>query len=98
MSGQVSKEFDQIDGDGALPSLRESDSLKFARTFVKGRGQSDGMVGRFSFHLAAAVGGDSALEHFDIASRPLGWWQGCRFREVVPGACRASKAAGIGFT
>jgi triacylglycerol lipase len=44
----------------------------FARTFTKERGQSDGMVGRFSSHLGTVIGDDFPLDHFDIVNQTLG--------------------------
>ncbi|WP_122711216.1 esterase/lipase family protein [Pseudomonas viridiflava] len=44
----------------------------FARTFRKERGQSDGMVGRFSSHLGTVIGDDFPLDHFDIVNQPFG--------------------------
>jgi triacylglycerol lipase len=44
----------------------------FARTFTKERGQSDGMVGRFSSHLGKVIGDDYPLDHFDIVNQSLG--------------------------
>ncbi|MBC3955604.1 lipase family alpha/beta hydrolase [Pseudomonas triticifolii] len=44
----------------------------FARTFRKERGQSDGMVGRFSSHLGTVIGDDFALDHFDIVNQTFG--------------------------
>jgi triacylglycerol lipase len=44
----------------------------FARTFQKERGQSDGMVGRFSSHLGTVIGDDFPLDHFDIVNQHLG--------------------------
>ncbi|MEQ7920593.1 triacylglycerol lipase [Xanthomonas sp. WHRI 1810A] len=44
----------------------------FARTFTKERGQSDGMVGRFSSHLGTVIGDDYPLDHLDIVNQRLG--------------------------
>lgn len=44
----------------------------FARTFINERGQSDGMVGRFSSHLGTVIGDDYPLDHFDIVNQTLG--------------------------
>ncbi|KPY31319.1 MULTISPECIES: esterase/lipase family protein [Pseudomonas syringae group] len=44
----------------------------FARTFRKERGQSDGMVGRFSSHLGMVIGDDFPLDHFDIVNQTFG--------------------------
>ncbi len=44
----------------------------FARTFVKEKGQSDGMVGRFSSHLGTVIGDDFPLDHFDIVNQTFG--------------------------
>lgn len=44
----------------------------FARTFTNERGQSDGMVGRFSSHLGTVIGDDFALDHFDIVNQTFG--------------------------
>ncbi|RAU43139.1 MULTISPECIES: triacylglycerol lipase [unclassified Pseudomonas] len=44
----------------------------FARTFTKERGQSDGMVGRYSSHLGTVIGDDFPLDHFDIVNQHLG--------------------------
>ncbi|NMZ33381.1 esterase/lipase family protein [Pseudomonas proteolytica] len=44
----------------------------FARTFVKEKGQCDGMVGRYSSHLGTVIGDDYALDHFDIVNQSLG--------------------------
>jgi len=44
----------------------------FARTFTKERGQSDGMVGRFSSHLGKVIGDDYPLDHFDIVNQHFG--------------------------
>ncbi|RMT76999.1 Alpha/beta hydrolase [Pseudomonas viridiflava] len=44
----------------------------FARTFRKERGQSDGMVGRFSSHLGTVIGDDFTLDHFDIVNQTFG--------------------------
>src|SRR5450830_1767556 len=44
----------------------------FARSFVREKGQCDGMVGRYSSHLGTVIGGDYALDHFDIVNQSLG--------------------------
>ena len=44
----------------------------FARTFVKEKGQCDGMVGRYSSHLGTVIGDDYPLDHFDIVNQSLG--------------------------
>jgi triacylglycerol lipase len=44
----------------------------FARTFIKERGQCDGMVGRFSSHLGTVIGDNYPLDHFDIVNQTLG--------------------------
>ncbi|WP_406820114.1 esterase/lipase family protein [Pseudomonas sp. KnCO4] len=44
----------------------------FARSFVKEKGQSDGMVGRFSSHLGQVIGDDYPLDHLDIVNQSLG--------------------------
>ncbi|RMQ50601.1 Lipase precursor [Pseudomonas cichorii] len=44
----------------------------FARTFVKEKGQCDGMVGRFSSHLGTVIGDDFPLDHFDIVNQTFG--------------------------
>ncbi|WP_296259014.1 MULTISPECIES: esterase/lipase family protein [unclassified Pseudomonas] len=44
----------------------------FARTFTKERGQSDGMVGRYSSHLGTVIGDDYPLDHFDIVNQHWG--------------------------
>ena len=45
----------------------------FARSFVREKGQCDGMVGRYSSHLGLVIGDDYALDHFDIVNQSLGW-------------------------
>ncbi|WP_339531797.1 triacylglycerol lipase [Pseudomonas mucidolens] len=44
----------------------------FARTFVREKGQCDGMVGRYSSHLGMVIRDDYALDHFDIVNQSLG--------------------------
>lgn len=44
----------------------------FARTFVREKGQCDGMVGRFSSHLGQVIGDDYPLDHMDIVNQSLG--------------------------
>lgn len=44
----------------------------FARSFVKEKGQCDGMVGRFSSHLGQVIGDDYPLDHLDIVNQSLG--------------------------
>lgn len=44
----------------------------FARSFVKEKGQSDGMVGRFSSHLGQVIGDAYPLDHLDIVNQSLG--------------------------
>lgn len=44
----------------------------FASTFVKERGQCDGMVGRYSSHLGVVIGDDYPLDHFDIVNQMMG--------------------------
>ncbi|MGE8321820.1 MAG: esterase/lipase family protein [Pseudomonas sp.] len=44
----------------------------FARSFVKEKGQCDGMVGRFSSHLGQVIGDDYPLDHLDIVNQQLG--------------------------
>ncbi|MBD8492785.1 triacylglycerol lipase [Pseudomonas syringae] len=44
----------------------------FARTFIKERGQCDGMVGRYSSHLGQVIGDDFPLDHFDIVNQMMG--------------------------
>lgn len=44
----------------------------FARSFVKEKGQCDGMVGRISSHLGQVIGDDYPLDHLDIVNQSLG--------------------------
>ncbi|MGY2401084.1 esterase/lipase family protein [Pseudomonas sp. SDO5271_S396] len=44
----------------------------FARSFVREKGQCDGMVGRYSSHLGKVIGDDYALDHFDIVNQSMG--------------------------
>ena len=44
----------------------------FARSFVREKGQCDGMVGRYSSHLGRVIGDDYALDHFDIVNQSMG--------------------------
>ncbi|MGH8447982.1 lipase family alpha/beta hydrolase, partial [Pseudomonas sp.] len=44
----------------------------FARSFVREKGQCDGMVGRYSSHLGLVIGDDYALDHFDIVNQSMG--------------------------
>ncbi|WP_248751024.1 triacylglycerol lipase [Pseudomonas sp. MWU15-20650] len=44
----------------------------FARSFVREKGQCDGMVGRYSSHLGTVIGDDYALDHFDIVNQSMG--------------------------
>ncbi|WP_248917628.1 lipase family alpha/beta hydrolase [Pseudomonas entomophila] len=44
----------------------------FARSFVREKGQCDGMVGRFSSHLGQVIGDDYPLDHLDIVNQSLG--------------------------
>ncbi|MFK3773685.1 esterase/lipase family protein [Pseudomonas sp. NPDC089406] len=44
----------------------------FARSFVREKGQCDGMVGRFSSHLGQVIGDDYPLDHMDIVNQSLG--------------------------
>lgn len=44
----------------------------FARSFVREKGQCDGMVGRCSSHLGRVIGDDYALDHFDIVNQSMG--------------------------
>ncbi|MBF8778990.1 triacylglycerol lipase [Pseudomonas fulva] len=43
-----------------------------ARSFVRERGQCDGMVGRYSSHLGQVIGDDYPLDHLDIVNQSLG--------------------------
>ncbi len=44
----------------------------FARSFVREKGQCDGMVGRFSSHLGQVIGDDYPLDHLDIVNQQFG--------------------------
>ncbi|MBV4501882.1 esterase/lipase family protein [Pseudomonas shirazensis] len=44
----------------------------FARSFVREKGQCDGMVGRNSSHLGQVLGDDHPLDHLDIVNQSLG--------------------------
>lgn len=44
----------------------------FARSFVREKGQCDGMVGRYSSHLGLVIGDDYPLDHFDIVNQSMG--------------------------
>jgi triacylglycerol lipase len=44
----------------------------FARSFVREKGQCDGMVGRYSSHLGQVIGDDYPLDHLDIVNQSLG--------------------------
>ncbi|MBA1202993.1 triacylglycerol lipase [Pseudomonas capeferrum] len=44
----------------------------FARSFVKEKGQCDGMVGRYSSHLGQVIGDDYPLDHLDIVNQSFG--------------------------
>lgn len=44
----------------------------FARSFVREKGQCDGMVGRYSSHLGWVIGDDYPLDHFDIVNQSFG--------------------------
>jgi triacylglycerol lipase len=43
-----------------------------ARSFVRERGQNDGLVGRFSSHLGQVIRSDYPLDHFDIVNQSQG--------------------------
>ncbi|MGE7993873.1 alpha/beta fold hydrolase [Pseudomonas sp. NPDC089554] len=44
----------------------------FARSFVREKGQCDGMVGRYSSHLGEVIGDDYPLDHLDIVNQQMG--------------------------
>ncbi|WP_456026441.1 esterase/lipase family protein [Pseudomonas capeferrum] len=44
----------------------------FARSFVREKGECDGMVGRYSSHLGLVIGDDYPLDHFDIVNQSMG--------------------------
>ena len=68
----------------------------FARTFRKERGQSDGMVGRFSSHLGTVIGDDFPLDHFDIVNQTFGLvGKGADPVRLFMGHAARLKAAGL---
>ncbi|HEY0285847.1 MAG TPA: triacylglycerol lipase [Pseudomonas sp.] len=63
--GRTNRGWNRLDGTNVTCRI-------FASTFTKERGQSDGMVGRFSSHLGTVIGDDYPLDHFDIVNQSLG--------------------------
>ena len=59
--------------DTAPMSLYDDEkAMATARSFVREKGQCDGMVGRYSSHLGTVIGDDFPLDHFDIVNQSLG--------------------------
>ena len=68
----------------------------FARSFVREKGQCDGMVGRCSSHLGVVIGDDYALDHFDIVNQSLGLvGKGAEPIRLFVEHARRLKAAGV---
>ncbi|SFB03109.1 MULTISPECIES: triacylglycerol lipase [unclassified Pseudomonas] len=68
----------------------------FARSFVREKGQCDGMVGRYSSHLGLVIGDDYALDHFDIVNQSLGLvGKGAEPIRLFVEHARRLKAAGV---
>jgi len=63
--GITDRGLNRLDGSNRFCRL-------FARTFVREKGQCDGMVGRFSSHLGQVIGDDYPLDHLDIVNQSLG--------------------------
>lgn len=63
--GRTDRGLNRLDGSNRFCRL-------FARTFVREKGQCDGMVGRFSSHLGQVIGDDYPLDHLDIVNQSLG--------------------------
>lgn len=68
----------------------------FARTFVREKGQCDGLVGRYSSHLGTVIGDDYALDHFDIVNQSWGLLgKGAEPIRLFVDHARRLKAAGV---
>lgn len=68
----------------------------FARTFIKERGQCDGMVGRFSSHLGRVIGDDFPMDHFDSVNQMIGLvGRGARPVQLFLEHAARLKAAGL---
>ena len=63
--GRTDKGLNRFDGSNRFCRL-------FARTFVREKGQCDGMVGRYSSHLGEVIGDDYPLDHLDIVNQQFG--------------------------
>ncbi|WP_252088425.1 triacylglycerol lipase [Pseudomonas sp. MWU13-3659] len=63
--GRTDQGLNRLDGSNYFCRL-------FARSFVREKGQCDGMVGRFSSHLGQVIGDDYPLDHLDIVNQSLG--------------------------
>ncbi|OLS60975.1 esterase/lipase family protein [Pseudomonas putida] len=63
--GITDRGLNRLDGSNRFCRL-------FASTFVREKGQCDGMVGRFSSHLGQVIGDDYPLDHLDIVNQSLG--------------------------
>ncbi|CAD5107022.1 esterase/lipase family protein [Zestomonas carbonaria] len=70
------------DRGGNLFDLSNRFCRLFARSFVRERGQNDGMVGRFSSHLGRVIRDDYPLDHLDIVNQSHGL-VGCGADPVV---------------
>ncbi|MCO7520132.1 MULTISPECIES: triacylglycerol lipase [unclassified Pseudomonas] len=63
--GRTDQGLNRFDGSNYFCRL-------FSRSFVREKGQCDGMVGRFSSHLGQVIGDDYPLDHLDIVNQSLG--------------------------
>lgn len=63
--GRTDQGLNRFDGSNRFCRL-------FSRSFVREKGQCDGMVGRFSSHLGLVIGDNYPLDHLDIVNQSLG--------------------------
>ncbi|ANC05217.1 esterase/lipase family protein [Pseudomonas putida] len=63
--GRTDKGWNRFDGSNRFCRL-------FARSFIREKGQCDGMVGRYSSHLGQVIGDDYPLDHLDIVNQQFG--------------------------
>ncbi|MFB4391541.1 MULTISPECIES: lipase family alpha/beta hydrolase [unclassified Pseudomonas] len=63
--GRTDRGLNRFDGSNRFCRL-------FARSFVREKGQCDGMVGRYSSHLGEVIGDDYPLDHLDIVNQQMG--------------------------
>ena len=84
------------------PSLKRYFSISHKKlsdapySFVREKGQCDGLVGRYSSHLGTVIGDDYALDHFDIVNQSLGLvGKGAEPIRLFVEHARRLKAAGV---